>query len=265
LRRAVELDPNSSWAYAEMGGALRMLGRYAEALEALDKALKLSPDDAWALGVKGMLLCEIAEYSKAIEVLDRAVKLNPKDAESLYFKGWALEYLGAKNAEAKEAYETAVKMEPDNLWYHVGFADVMNLFDTEAAKEEYGWVIVEAKKRGCSDSGTLSLIGWCHYRLGLYDEAVRALSDSVSLDPEAAHTQFDLALALMCNERYVLSLREYQKGLKMVKVADPQRQRGLLSVAFEDLSQALKKQPSLWESKEAQEAKALLKDALKKL
>src|SRR5690606_13965265 len=46
--RAIELQPQSAWAWARKGRTLRLLNRYEEALAAYDKALAIQPTYAWA-------------------------------------------------------------------------------------------------------------------------------------------------------------------------------------------------------------------------
>ena len=56
LRAALRIDPTLAWAQLELGGALRLLGRHAEALEALDRAIELAPDDPVVLATRGRVL-----------------------------------------------------------------------------------------------------------------------------------------------------------------------------------------------------------------
>ncbi len=51
--------PDHADAWSNKGVALAKLGRYDEALVALDKALEINPDDADALQLKNQLLSEI--------------------------------------------------------------------------------------------------------------------------------------------------------------------------------------------------------------
>ena len=48
LNKAIELDPESSFAYGTKGDVLRQQGRYKDALVVLDKAIELNPEYSFA-------------------------------------------------------------------------------------------------------------------------------------------------------------------------------------------------------------------------
>ena len=299
LRRSVELDMTQTWVHVELGEALRLLGRHEEALEAFDQALKLNPDYAWALaskgqalqslerdaealaaldqaialskdyawamGVKGQVLCDIGEFEQAARVLDRATALAPEQSTWFGLKGWALEHLGGGSAtQAREAYEAAVRLDPQHLWWQKGLADALyRAGDRPQAIQQYRSVIEQATKGSrAGDADILSLIGWCHYRLGQYDEAVRLFLEAVSLDRGLIDAQFDLALVQMCAGRYDIGLREYDRVLFMARSKPALRRRGLVRVALDDLLGAMRDQPALSGAQQSEAATRMLQGAL---
>jgi N-acetylmuramoyl-L-alanine amidase len=48
LQKAIEMDPESDWAYGLLGRSYRCLNKQAEAVEAFRKALRLNPDDVYS-------------------------------------------------------------------------------------------------------------------------------------------------------------------------------------------------------------------------
>ena len=84
-----------------------------------------------------------------------------------------------------------------------------------------------------------ALLGWCYYSLKEYDEAVRLYLEALDLTNDLIATNFDLALALLCNKRVNLALKEYKKALDMIKNQQPMRRQSLLNVALRDLKDAL--------------------------
>jgi len=273
LRQAIERDPTWAWAQAELGRTLWLLDRNEEALQALDKALALEPDYAFALRVEGNILREIGEYQKAVEMFDRAIRLDSSDISNFTDKVLALWYFGTERRqeirrayqEIRPAYEAALRSDPQNLWGHVGLGEMLYLLDDmEGAKNEYRWIIKQVKERGQELKFDFNLLSWCHYRLENYDEAIRLLRESLSLDAEDPSTQFNLALVFMCSERYDLAFKEYERGLEFTNQKPILQQRGLLSVALVDLKEAVKAKPALEKVQKVQEALVLLENALAK-
>jgi tetratricopeptide (TPR) repeat protein len=271
LKCAITLDPDLAWAHAELGKAYRDLDRYEEALDVLNQALERTPDNAFALGTKGSILADIAEYQDSANLLDRATQLQPNDAWLWGRRGWTLEHLGREHADnARAAYEKAIELDSGwgrwDLWYHKGRGNILYLLrNIEGSADEYRWVIEQATERTKGKDAKLSadflsLIGWCHYRLSHYDDALWMLSDALSLDARLVPVQFDLALVLMSDGHYGIALREYQRGVVLAKRYHPLRQRGLLGVALDDLHNA-KECSALDNVKETQISVELLKQA----
>jgi tetratricopeptide (TPR) repeat protein len=107
----------------------------------------------------------------------------------------------------------------------------------------------------------ISLVGWCHYRLGEYEEAARTFVEALALDANSVYTHFDLALALMCDGRYSRALRKYGLTIELAKSKHILRRRGLLWVARRELKEAIDEQPRLAEVVEAQEGLEWLDNA----
>ncbi len=274
LDLALALEPGYAFALGTKGGALYALERYDEALKALDQALDLEPGNAWALMTKGQILFDIADYQLAIQVLDQAVHYGLSAAWIFIIKGSALENLGVEHVEeAREAYETARDLESENLhvslYVNVGLGDTSYVLgNVEEAREKFRWVIDQTAKADTGvkkDTEILHIIGWCHYRLGQYEEAVRAFIDALALDTHAIYTHFDLALALMCDGRYSRALREYTLTIESARGKHVLRRRGLLYVARRDLKEAVDNEElGLKEVKEAQKALNLLREAFER-
>ena len=88
---------------------LKKLGRYEEALQAIDKALELNPDysDAWYN--KGVALRKLGRYEEALQAIDKALKLKPDDFDAWYNKCVALRKLG-RYKEAQIAFKKASEL-----------------------------------------------------------------------------------------------------------------------------------------------------------
>ncbi len=294
LGQSIRLDPELGWVHAELGEALRMLGRndealpaferalaiepdnpliwgstgaalyslrrYPEALEALDRALERMPDYPWALYIKSAILCDSAEFEDALRALERISEDSPPENlnSALSLKGWALENLD-RAEEAKKAYEASLAIEPNNYWSQKGVANSLYILGkTEEAKQLYQQIIERLNDVDEPDAYLTALKGWCLYRVGQHNDAMRRFVDALSLDPTIIFPQFDLALVSMDSQRYSLALREYDRALELLSGEHAFRRRGLLYVALRDLDCAIRVNPSLGEVPEAQTARKMM-------
>ena len=79
----MELDPRNVDALTDLATMLRVLRRYDEALEVLERERRLVPDDLQVLVDTGRCLLGLQRYSEAESVLRRALALNPYSAPAL--------------------------------------------------------------------------------------------------------------------------------------------------------------------------------------
>src|SRR5439155_25473399 len=125
--------------------------------------------------------------------------------------GWALQYRDSVSMEeSRQAYEKSMRLAPDNVWYRKGVADALyRCGDEKAAREAFDTLIRDstfASPQG--DSDTLYLLGWCQYRQGLYDEAMRVFERVLHENDNIVFAYFDFVLPTLCSRREDLSLSE---------------------------------------------------------
>jgi tetratricopeptide (TPR) repeat protein len=296
FERVLTLDPQHVTVMATMAFTLLFDDKYSEekldkALRYLDQALELDPDNAWALYIKGSTLCDLGDYAESVDALKRSAELDKTDVDCRTYLGWALqcqsiiliralweqqlekdfpeklslkEWVTRSEADvplqkAEEAYRAALEIDEHNLWAQKGVANIRYLLgDEDGARKIYQQVLDAAESSGDFDAPTLSLIGWCRYRLKQYDDAVRLFIDNQSLIADMAAAQFDLALALFSSKQYSPGLGQYERGVKVARERPERRFRGLLSVARGDLLEAAIYDPSMCTSEEVKTAFALL-------
>ena len=113
LRRLMTLKPDSAQAYNALGYSLadRNL-RLDEAAQLIDKALSLAPDDPFILDSKGWVLFRQGKFAAALEALQKAYAQKP-DAEIAAHIGEVLWALDRRN-EAVAVWREASKVHPTN-------------------------------------------------------------------------------------------------------------------------------------------------------
>lgn len=241
---AASLDPDNPDIVGDRAEALLRLEEYGAAGKAYDRLLQLQPESFYAIGVKAIYLSEIASFHEASQLLDRAIESAPDEAWLWGRQGWCLENLGPPSMElARDAYERALsvkeeKEDDDDLWERKGLANTLcQLGREKEAKTHFEKIIEKEKYREGNDAQILAALGWCHYRLDHYDEAVRLIHASLLVDEDPS-AQFDLGLVLLASSRSSLASAEYQRAVDLASKKHVLRQRGLYYIALFDLVEA---------------------------
>ena len=113
LRRVIELKPDSPQGYNALGYSYADRNvQLDEAAQLIDKALALTPDDPFILDSKGWLLFRQGKFAAALDALQRAYGKRP-DAEIAAHIGEVLWALG-RTDEAKAVWRDAAKAHPGN-------------------------------------------------------------------------------------------------------------------------------------------------------
>ncbi len=111
IGRAIALKPDYAEAHNNLGMALQVLRRYAEAVDSHDRAIALQPDFVDALNNRGVALGELGQHALAVAAYDKALALQPSYADAWSNRGAALRQLG-HNEEAARDFAQAQKLRP---------------------------------------------------------------------------------------------------------------------------------------------------------
>ncbi|NQE52135.1 Photosystem I assembly protein Ycf3, partial [ANME-1 cluster archaeon GoMg3.2] len=115
------------------GVALDDLGRYEEALKAIDKAIVLKPDYAEAWNNRGVALDDLGRYEEALKAFDKAIELKPDDASPWYNKACAYSLKGDKENALKHLSKV-IALDAKSKEEAKSDADFKNLWDDEDFK-----------------------------------------------------------------------------------------------------------------------------------
>ncbi|MGH9971157.1 MAG: tetratricopeptide repeat protein [Pyrinomonadaceae bacterium] len=112
LREAVRLSPQSALAYATLGQAFRLLGKFQEALVALQEALRLSPEDPVAHNYLGMTYESLQRKQEALAAYKEAIDFKSDYAEAHYNLALLYHTLGDRG-QAQHHYNILRTITPD--------------------------------------------------------------------------------------------------------------------------------------------------------
>lgn len=208
-------------------------------------------------------LCDAGDYASALRLLDDLARLAPDNAAFHTTRAWALENLGPECLpEARDAYWEALRADPSTLWAKEGLSNVLRrLGATEEAQVLCREVVAEARARQERDAELLELLGWCEYRLALFEDAEATFREALDIDEDLVAVRFDLALTLLCAGDRAGALIEYLDGVRRA-LEHPELVRGLVGVAMDDLDEALIERPELSPMPETCRARDLLRSSL---
>ena len=181
IRRALEIDPNHRAALAELATMYRVVRRYDEALELLERQRRLWPDDLAVLADIGRCLSSLGRYAEAEPMLRRAIE-GLDDAPTRYALGLVLARTG-RPAEAMAEYRLALDRNPNHLGAlnNLGVALATQGRMEEATRHFERLVAVDPE-----DADAHANLGLALAAAGAPDRAARAFREALLLDPAHA-------------------------------------------------------------------------------
>jgi tetratricopeptide (TPR) repeat protein len=150
LRALIAREPSNYEAITTLANLLRNNEEFAESAKVYSQALALAPNpgkENWtAFYYRGISYERTGQWDKAEADFRQALKFDPQQALVLNYLGYSLIDRGMNLTEAMGMVKKAVELKPND-----------------------GYIV---------DS-----LGWAHYKLGEYDEAVKNLERAVELKP----------------------------------------------------------------------------------
>lgn len=266
-------NPGDARTLADLGFACAQADRAVDALEILDRACLESPRDPWPLSQLGSLLSGLAEYQAAATLFRRATAANAEDASLWGGLGWALSTGEGADLEAAEAaYRRAVALDPWDPWVLSGLANTLHARRDPASRSLYREVRARAQDLSPDRPGMISLLAWCQFRLEDLSGAAVLYQEAQAREQRAGSELLDLALTLLCAGRDSRAEHAYRNAVNRIAGRipglagrDALMQRGLLTVALDDLAQAFIDYPALEQRASSARISSLLRDELASL
>ncbi|MEO1252389.1 MAG: tetratricopeptide repeat protein [Pseudomonadota bacterium] len=151
LRAFINANPAAVDARLAYAALFARRGEHEQAVKAMDGLIAMLPEEpapiAWRYYLtRAASLLEIDEWPRAEADLQRAAEIAPEEATVLNYLGYSWAERGENLEEAFALIEKAVVLEP-------------------------------------TSGAIIDSLGWAHYQLGEYDEAVGHLEQAASLEP----------------------------------------------------------------------------------
>ncbi|TPK90032.1 adenylate/guanylate cyclase domain-containing protein [Mesorhizobium sp. B2-4-17] len=213
--RALELEPGLADAHASRGGALFIIGRYAEAEAEFERALALDASSFEAHFFYGRNCLVRGQYEKALTLFQRAASLSPDDYRVWTHLEMVYVSLG-RSDDAKEAarqgvlrVEKEIKAHPDNS-SALCFGAIM-LAEIGEADRALSWA--SRAEMFAGDSIQIQYNLGCYYaKLGKSDKAIDCLERQLT----ASHAYLLIRLPWMQQDSDLDPIRTHPRFVALV-------------------------------------------------
>ncbi len=124
FKAVIDIDPENTKAYYNMGLGQFHLEDFAGAAKSFTYAININPEDTLSLLYRGKVYYMLNDFLRAMKDYERALEINPDYAVAYYnrgtVKGQLKNYVGAIND-----FDKALALDPDNgdVYYNRGLAN----------------------------------------------------------------------------------------------------------------------------------------------
>jgi Flp pilus assembly protein TadD len=197
FQAALNIAPQDSTGHYDLGLALKLKDRLADAVVEFKKAAELSPNQPDVHYSLGITLWQMGQFAEAETELRAAVEAKPDYSEAYYTLGTVLRQDNKLN-EAAAALRQAIELDPGLVGAHTTLAAILRQQGNSAAADNENQRAQELFKQSnrlqaatfATNSGSKLL------QAGDVDGAIAQLRSAISLMPEYAPAHKRLAEAL---------------------------------------------------------------------
>jgi serine/threonine-protein kinase len=198
FRQAIALRPNFWGHYDALGLALYRAGRFSEAATAFERVTTLQPDNASGFQRLGTAYHAAGDTNKALVNYQRALELSP--TPKAYANLGFFYYREQKYAEAAEAYEQALKLDPGSHLTHHNLGDVLQRLGRRGdARNAYATAVSIANRMldvNPRDAATMSYRALYEAKLEQRTAAEQDAGDAARLAPSSGQVLYNKAVVL---------------------------------------------------------------------
>ncbi len=209
--RALNVTANNATAHYNLGQAMSIQGRVAEAMPHYLEAIRIKPDYDAAHNNLGLSLALMGRLDEATNQYAAAMRANPKNVEVHFNYGLALASLEDFDA-AISHYAAVLEISPRHFGAHNWMG---NALAAQNRLEEAGRHYAEALRLKPDYDEAYFSLGVVLVKQGQQAEALPHFAEAVRLKPEndKAHTQLGLALAGQHQPKEALA--HYREALRL--------------------------------------------------
>jgi tetratricopeptide (TPR) repeat protein len=205
IQRAIQIDPNNAGYFITEGRVYQKAGEQVAAIKCFLRAGRLAPRFPLPLYYLGMSFFLMGNdfnadgyYQRAARHFRAALELDGHYDKAEFMLA-LIDVLESRFDEAQQDFEEALRMNPDNSYYHLEYGI---LLDRLGQRSDASRELKDAETLNPADARTYFNLGSVEAKMGKYPEAKAQLETAVSLDPR------------LMAAYYVLGRVYYRLGLK---------------------------------------------------
>lgn len=240
--RPVQKPSNSSasaFDWLKYGNQLWRLGRFKEAVAALDRAIQLKPNFHQAFFVKGLALSSQDQFSEAIAAFDAATRLEPRFYEAWRMKAQMLEQL-KQYPQALAAIDKAIQIQPNDSLLHSLRGDLL------FGSKQYAPAIAAYTQALSFKPAYYTYMqrGRSQFSAGDYQAAFRDYGKAIELQPNDYFSYIARGTMNTALGKSAAALSDLNQAATFMPVVSPYRSllytsRGLVQLSVGDLNGAI--------------------------
>lgn len=236
-RDAATKRPDNWRAHATLSSALFREQRIAEGIAALEVALKVNPTEAKLHNnyANALALPMVGRWAEAVAAGERAVALDPNYAEARNSLAQVLRQVG-RGAEAVGQLEVARKLQPESAEIRSNLCDALRLMGRVADAVAEGEAAVRLKPEFPVAHGNLGLV---LAAAGRATEAEKSYATALRLRPSYVEVRNNFAVLLLNGGRYEEALVQVTEAIRLKPdYAEALNTRGIICAQLGRLEEA---------------------------
>lgn len=225
VRVLSDVDRNSVYARearVQIAQYLHKLGRHEEAIAAMRRLAAEDPQDLESVASLATMLRMNSRFAEAADVYGQAIAMLQKVEQQhwplFFYHGVSLERSG-RWPEAEDSLKQSLRLngdQPEVLNYLAySWIDRGERLDEAMDMVKRALEIRARVQRRPNDGYLIDSLGWGHFRLGEYDEAVRHLERAAELEPGDASINDHLGDAYWMAGRHIESRFQWERVLQL--------------------------------------------------
>ncbi|MEQ9667755.1 tetratricopeptide repeat protein [Coleofasciculus sp. G2-EDA-02] len=211
LNEAIEINPNNTNIWDTRGMAMIQINRQKEALVSFNKIIDIDPNNVKAWHLKGVFLDGLGQYEEGLNAYERALEITPNDVEIWLSKGWTLIKL-ERTEEALASFNKIIELDPNHAegWLSRGIVK-FGFKCYEEALASYNKVA----EINPHSKGLWFCYGELLYEIKHYEQALICYEKAIKFEPNKELIWFGYGIVQVQLKQYKKALDSFDEAIKL--------------------------------------------------